>query len=165
MAGDISLRSQVSAIRSLVRVSRFRCRFGLSSVICHRFSHRPIILFSPQLSPPRCPPFSPRALRSSKTLSGPRSRPSGPWYGYSGAGPGSGNLPSVLCHRFSPLLRPLLSPPFSPPSCLSLSLPIRQPLTAIRYHLPHLLSSCPLFHPPSIFSLCPPFSLRSKSVP
>ena len=60
---------------------------------------------------------------------------------------------------------PQRSPQLSPPSCLSLSLPIRQPLTAIRYHLPHLLSSCPLFHPPSIFRPCPPFSLRSKSVP
>jgi len=41
----------------------------------------------------------------------------------------------------------------------------RQPLTANRYHLPHLLSSCPLFLRPSIFRKCPPSSLPSKSAP
>jgi hypothetical protein len=41
-------------------------------------------------------PSSPRALRSSKTLSGLRSRPSGAWYGFSGSGAGSGILSSVI---------------------------------------------------------------------
>ena len=34
-------------------------------------------------------------------FSGPRSRPSVLRFGYSGAGTGSGALPSVFCHRFS----------------------------------------------------------------
>jgi len=38
-------------------------------------------------------------------VSGLRSRPSGPWFGCSGSGAGSGNPPSVICHRLSHLLR------------------------------------------------------------
>jgi hypothetical protein len=33
-------------------------------------------------------------------FSGLGSRPSGTWFGRSGSGAGSGNLPSVICHRF-----------------------------------------------------------------
>ena len=38
-------------------------------------------------------------------LPGLGSRPSGPWFGCSGSGAGSGNPPSVICHRLSHLLR------------------------------------------------------------
>jgi len=47
-------------------------------------------------------------------LSGPRSRPSGLRFGYSGTSTGSGALPSVLCHQFSHQPSPPLSPPFRP---------------------------------------------------
>jgi len=76
-------------------------------------------------------------------VSGLRSRPSGIWFGCSGSGTGSGNPPSVICHRcstltvsggrwrprvaggrpdpFSPLFSPQRSPPFSPPSSIQSS--------------------------------------------
>jgi hypothetical protein len=44
----------------------------------------------------------------------------------------AGNLPSVLCHRFSPQRSPQLSPPSVSPN--------RQPLSANRHHLLHLLA-------------------------
>ncbi len=37
-----------------------------------------------------------RMIGGAETLSGPRSQPSGIWFGYSGAGTGSGPLPSVI---------------------------------------------------------------------
>ena len=68
--------------------------------------------FSPQCSPQCSPPLSPRLFPSANrqplskgnrrpddwrgcTYSGLGSRPSGAWFGYSGSGAGSGNLPSI----------------------------------------------------------------------
>jgi hypothetical protein len=94
-----TFRSQVSAIRSLVRVSRFGCRSGYSA-LCHRFSHRPISGGG----------WQPRVA-------------------------GGGPIP--FSHQ--------RSPPFSPPTCLPLSIPNRQPLTAIT----------PASFPPVLFSSGP----------
>ncbi len=92
--GGNTFGSQVSAARSLARVFRFRCRCRascpLSSVIdsalysvLHAALHSVL------------QPSDPRALRSSKTRSGPRSRPSGAWCGYPGSGAGVGH--PVIC--------------------------------------------------------------------
>ena len=51
--GRNTFRSQVSAIRSLVRVPRFRCRFGFGfgkSALCHLSSIQPSIQTSTQSS-------------------------------------------------------------------------------------------------------------------
>ena len=115
----------------------------------------------------------PDGWRGQKQFSGLRSRPSGPWCGYLGAGSGTGAQSSshfrwrvaapggrwrAIC-PLSSVIDAVLN------AALPLSLPIRQPLTANRYHLPRLLSSCPLFLRPSIFRECPPSSLLSKSAP
>ena len=77
----------------------------------------------------------------------------------------AGGGKSALCPLSSmqsstqPSIQPSTQSSTQPSLCLS------QPPTAIRYHLPRLLSSCPLFLRPSIFRKCPPSSLPSKSAP
>ena len=118
---------------ALMAVTRHQ-RMSLSSFICHRFSPRALESTFPQVLEP---------------LSGPRSRPSGPWFGYpgSGSGAGTGGGWQSICHL------PSVSPN-------------RQPLTANRHHLLRLLAFPTPTPIPTPFpqSKCPPSSLLSKSV-
>ena len=107
----------------------------------------------------------PDGWRGQKQFSGLRSRPSGPWCGYLGAGSGTGAQSSshfrwrvaapggrwrAICPLSSVIDAVIYSALYSALhavlySALPLSLPIRQPLSANRHHLLRLLA----FPPPT----------------
>jgi hypothetical protein len=165
--GRNTFRSQVSAIRCLVRVSRFRCRFG-HSVFCPLSSIQSLSHFGWRVAAPgaRWRAYSIQPSTQSSTLSsiqssGPRVLlPSGPrkHVQVSGLGhqvPGTGiqvqvQVRAILCNLASIQYSIQPSIDFSCPRVLVPSGP---------------RNFCPLFHLPSIFRSCPPFSLRSKSAP